>query len=420
MKRPGELRAGTSQIDLPIPRMNLKTLLRNCPVCDSTEGKVLHTQKFILADNHPLRDGYDVVCCARCGFCFADTAATQRDYDEFYANFSKYADNKTSTGGGGNPTDLQRLREMAAEIARVKGDRSARILDMGCANGGVLRELRALGFTRLCGIDPSPSCAEQTRQASGAEAFAGSLFDMPAEAGRFDCVILSHVLEHVRDLKPALTGLRRFMNPGGWLYVETPDATRYKDFLTAPFQDFNTEHINHFSPVSMANLLKQCGFIPSSQNRKTIFSAPNMPYPALYVFAELPRSESAASIGKDAELEGALREYIIASRRYMERIDTQLREAISAHPKLIVWGTGQLAMKLLAETSLAGANVVAFTDSNPANQGKLLRGVPVVAPQSLREKDVPILVASTINAESILASIRQLNLPNPVIRLAAI
>lgn len=399
--------------------MNLKKLFRNCPVCECAGGEVLHTQRFILADNHPLRDGYDVVCCARCGFCFADTAATQRDYDEFYANFSKYADNKTSTGGGGTPWDLERIRDTAAEIARVKPARDARILDMGCANGGMLAALRDLGFSRLCGIDPSPACAEQTRLASGAEAFAGSLFHIPAEAGTFDGVILSHVLEHVRDLKPALFDLRRFMNPGAWLYVETPDATRYKDHLTSPYQDFNTEHINHFSPAGIRNLLAQCGFAPLSQGQKTILSAPNMPYPALYVFAELVAAPNPSAISKDENLKGTLLDYITASRRCMDGIEAQLQAATGGNRRLIVWGTGQLTMKLLAETSLARANIVAFTDSNPANQGKLLRGVPVVAPQSLAPGDDPILVASTINAEAIIASIRQLNLPNPVIRLTA-
>jgi SAM-dependent methyltransferase len=399
--------------------MKPKIFFRNCPVCDGTDGEVLHTQKFILSDNHPLRDGYDVVHCVRCGFCFADTVATQRDYDEFYANFSKYTDNKTSTGGGGTPTDLGRIREMAAEIERIKWDRAARILDIGCANGGLLGELRALGFTRLCGIDPSSACVAQTRAASGAEGFAGTLFNMPEEAGTFDGVVLSHVLEHVRDLKPALMGLRRFMNPGAWLYVETPDATHYKDCLTSPFQDFNTEHINHFSPASMLNLLGQSGFFPSSHGQKTIFSAPNMPYPALFVLAELaPAHAPAMAITKDDELKNALLDYIAISRRVMDGMEAQLQAVISRHPRLIVWGTGQLTMKLLAETSLARANIVAFADSNPANQGKLLRGVPVVAPKSLTAGDIPILVASTINAEAILESIRQLNLPNPTIRLA--
>ncbi|HWB60111.1 MAG TPA: class I SAM-dependent methyltransferase [Chthoniobacteraceae bacterium] len=399
--------------------MNLKPLLRRCPVCDCAEGEVLHTQRFILADNHPLKDGYDVVCCARCGFCFADTAATQRDYDEFYANFSKYADSKTSTGGGAMPWDLERLSVMAAEIARIKPDRAARILDMGCANGGLLRALRDLGFTRLCGIDPSPACAEQTRRASGADAFAGSLFNMPAEAGMFDGMILSHVLEHIRDLKPALVEMRRFLNPGAWLYVETPDASRYKDHLISPFQDFNTEHINHFSVQCMVNLLAQCGFTSFAQGQKTILSAPNMPYPALFVFADLAPGGATHAVVKDETLKRSLVEYISVSRRSLDGIEAQLQAAIRAHPELIVWGTGQLTMKLLAETSLGRANIVAFTDSNPTNQGKLLRGVPVVAPQSLTARDVPILVASTINADSILASIQQLNLPNPVIRLSA-
>jgi len=35
------------------------------------------------------------------------------------------------------------------------------------------------------------------------------------------------------------------------VYIEVPDAARYIDFLYSPFQDFNTEHINHLSSFLM-------------------------------------------------------------------------------------------------------------------------------------------------------------------------
>ena len=74
------------------------------------------------------------------------------------------------------------------------------------------------------------------------------------------------------------------------LYVEVPDASRYADFAWSPFQDFNSEHINHFSLISLDNLLRQCGFRPLRLAAKEILSAPDMPYPAIYGFGHAGRA----------------------------------------------------------------------------------------------------------------------------------
>jgi len=396
--------------------MNTKTVSRACPVCEFEHAEVLHTQRFVLSENHPLKDGYDVVYCDRCGFCYADTAATQRDYDEFYSRLSKYADSATSTGGGTQPWDAVRLQEMAAEISRFEPDRDARIVDVGCANGGLLRELSRLGYRNLCGIDPSPGCATQTRLIPGVEAYAGFLSNMPEEAGPYDGVALSHVLEHVRDLVPVLRQMHASMNPGAWLYVETPDASRYQDFVPAPFQDFNTEHINHFSLPGLANLLRVAGFEPATQGSKTIFSALNMPYPAVFIIAR--RVSEPLPVEKDGALKDSLLKYISISRQLLETMDARIRAFCQDRKGIIVWGTGQLAMKLLADTSLARFKIEAFVDGNPTNQNKLLLGVPVVAPAALTDRATPILVASTINQKSIVAAIHKLGLPNPILTLS--
>jgi len=89
----------------------LKSVARPCPICDGRIGEVIHTQTFVLPSGHPLEAGYDVACCPACGFAYADTAASQRDYDAFYAGFSKYGDKATSTGGGGSTEDAARLRK---------------------------------------------------------------------------------------------------------------------------------------------------------------------------------------------------------------------------------------------------------------------------------------------------------------------
>jgi 2-polyprenyl-3-methyl-5-hydroxy-6-metoxy-1,4-benzoquinol methylase len=399
--------------------IRLKSVVRPCPVCGNTSGEVLHTQRFILPEGHPLSAGYDVVVCTQCGFGYADTSVDQRDYEEFYAKFSKYADNRTSTGGGESAWDAERLQATAADIARIVPDKSARMVDIGCANGGLLRALRDLGYTNLCGLDLSPACVRQTKESPGVDAYIGSLSQIPSEAGPFDCVILLHVLEHVKDLQSAMIYVRQFLNRGAYLYVETPDATRYADYVFAPFQDFNTEHINHFSLTSMANLLCRCGFTPTVSDTKVILSAPDMPYPALYTFATLAGNdaESASEIQNDTDLKQRLGDYIAISRQLMDEIDTHLQRVLADAPEVLVWGTGQLAMKLLAETTLANANIVAFVDGNPVNQGKYLRGIPIIAPCQVEASTRPIIITSTMHHRAIAQNICQLGLSNPVIAL---
>lgn len=388
---------------------------RRCPVCDASESEVLHRQSFIVPDGHPLPDGYEVVCCIRCGFGYADSIVTQSEYDRYYADHSKYEDEGTSTGGGGTTWDADRLRETAADLALHLG-RDARVLDVGCANGGLLSALRDEGFTELTGVDPSPMCVRHTQQL-GIPAQEGSLFALPTSLGQFDVVLLSHVLEHVHDLSAAVERVLEALEPIGSVYVEVPDAMRYAELLVAPFQDFNTEHINHFSWLSLANLMARHGLTAIAQGHKTLQAPPPIPYPA--VFGLFCRdSRGPAQLGRDDSLCESLKSYVRKSHTMMLQMDARLREVLARSPEVVVWGTGQLAMKLLIETELADANVVAFVDGNPVNQGLTLRGSPILAPDHARRFEVPIVIASTIHQEAIARTVRhELGMSNELVLL---
>ena len=65
---------------------------------------------------------------------------------------------KSSTGGGGNALDAARLKKMAAQLADFVQSPQTRLLDMGCATGGLLHELQLLGYQNGVGFDPSPAC----------------------------------------------------------------------------------------------------------------------------------------------------------------------------------------------------------------------------------------------------------------------
>lgn len=400
--------------------MNQKKSLRNCPICQEENGEILHTQNFVLPEGHPLSNGYDILCCDRCGFVYADTTVSQKDYDIFYAKLSKYEDKKTATGGGESPYDAARLQKTAECIAEFLPDKSVRILDIGCANGGLLGYLKKLGYNNLCGLDPSPACVENTKQLYGIEAYAGSIFAPPQDLGDFDVVILSHVLEHIQDLKFSVKLIEQLIKVGGYLCVEVPNASGYVDHVFAPFQDFNTEHINHFYHPHLSNLLIQFGLTNKLIGEKVFDVSPGMSYPAIYSFWQKQESNSSELvIYPDKMLKERILLYIESSKKIMTDIDIKLQSVLEDAADVIVWGTGQLAMKLLAETSLAKANIVAFVDGNPINQGSVISGITVLSPHQiqLREMRQPIIVTSILSQEAIYNAIQKMQLPNPIILL---
>lgn len=388
---------------------------RPCPICRGLLVDTLHEQRFILPAGHPLAAGYDVVACVNCGFVYADTSVTQAEYDKFYSEHSKYEDAKTGTGGVENPYDWKRQQETAAQIVDMLPSLAARILDVGCANGGMLKALQELGCQNLCGIDPSPVCVNNTRNL-GIEAHQGSLF-LPFEDHAYDCLILSHTLEHVQDLHGASAWMKKRLKPGGIVYIETPSAGRYKDFLYAPFQDFNTEHINHFSLLCLKNLMNLNDFQFLSGAEKKLTTGADMYYPAVFGFWKLSSDHQKTDIQKDAELRNYLEEYIHESQKIMRDIDKRIFERLTGSPSVVVWGVGQLTMKLLVETSLATADILAFVDNNPINHGKLILGRPILLPRELQDWNAPILVATLLHHHSIAEQIRGMGLKNEIIFL---
>lgn len=365
-----------------------------------------------------MTSGYDVVCCADCGFVYADISATQADYDRFYEKHSIYQ-SVSSSGGGETPWDAERLTKTALYIDRYLSDKKTRILDIGCANGGLLKAFQALGYENLCGVDPSLACVEHTN-ACGFSARAGNLNAMPPDLGDFDVVCLSHVLEHVLDMDAAVRAIRSVLKPGGLCYVETPDALRYAPFLKAPFQDFNTEHINHFSAAFLAQLFQlRSGWKVVHLDTKEILSSPGNPFPAC--FGLLRRDDQEPVTGSPVwtdDLEVAIKVYIDASRKLIEQIEASLRSKINLSEPLLVWGTGQLCMKLLVETSLSKANIVSFVDGNSINWGQELKGVSITSPREVKDTCHPILIASLLNQAQIENDIRiKWGLSNPIIPL---
>lgn len=383
---------------------------RPCPICAGAARTPLYTQDFHNEAIAPMRS-YDVVACGRCGFVYADRIPSQAAFDEYYAVMSKYEFNHQE--GAISEDQSTYFAKVADFLVPHLGDRRARVIDIGCSTGGLLAALKARGYANLRGIDPSPSCVSAVRSLHGIEASVNTISDLGTQE-RYDLVALSATMEHVVDFGGSMPKIRALLTDGGLLFIEVPDAERFAEFITAPFQQFSIEHVNYFSRASLGNLLAQFSLKPvallQGENRLNLATDPD-------IFLLAAKSDAGTALVRDEVSEPKVREYIARCTDIDREIRGLLRERLGEEGKIIVWGAGTHTQRLLG-AGLDPARILYIVDSNRRYQGKRLGGAEIRPPAAIGDPEVPILVSSYSYQEEISRQIRDvLKLPNRIVTL---
>jgi hypothetical protein len=87
--------------------------------------------------------------------------------------------------------------------------------------------------------------------------------------------------------------------------------------------------------------------------------------------------------------------------------------------EVLVWGAGLHTQRLLASGGLARVNIRGFIDSDPAYQGTVLAGKPVLKPEEIAPVGgcPPIVISSWKAQGAILRTMQSMGLPNRPILL---
>jgi 2-polyprenyl-3-methyl-5-hydroxy-6-metoxy-1,4-benzoquinol methylase len=158
----------------------------------------------------------------------------------------------------------------AARLARMVAP-GQRVLELGTGPGTVTRILHSKGC-KVTGVEMDPEtlamCApfcERTLQAN----LEDPTWHASLAGEKFDVVLCADVLEHLRDPRPLLSLLPRFLNDTGCVLMSLPNASHLSVVASLmagrfPYQSkglLDTTHLRFFGRDDIDALLRECGLL---------------------------------------------------------------------------------------------------------------------------------------------------------------
>lgn len=228
--------------------------MRRCPMCaHPPEGEPVHEARHTLANKVYVNR---IWLCACCELVFA-SSEPEFDASALYGKewhalpSSVELKNRISK----NADRVEQFRH------RSQGDRT--VFDAGCCRGEFLDAMWDRGW-QTWGCEPDDRAYDQARD-RGHSVVLGTLEAVAEtwcrqERPRVWAVTLIHVLEHSPDPIRMLQAARSLLQPGGLLFIATPDIYSWGDGDTIG-EPFDLRHRVFFAISTLTVMLRISGFI---------------------------------------------------------------------------------------------------------------------------------------------------------------
>lgn len=241
-----------------------------CLGCAREEGRPVRRYRTNTPHGRQVFGRPSLYECRHCGLVQVEPGPSAKALDDYYrVDYRKHnlygsdvAD--TSRFPFDNLFYYNRGQSIAELVAPHVTAPAPRVLDIGAGYGHILHAFgERFPEADRQAIEYSDVCVRHLR-GIGVEVVNRPVEDvLPEVRGRFDVIVLSHVLEHIREPRPVLDLIREALAPGGILYIEVPNIPqesllRFPDHHWAPRWD--EPHITFFSLDTLRHVMGAAGF----------------------------------------------------------------------------------------------------------------------------------------------------------------
>jgi 2-polyprenyl-3-methyl-5-hydroxy-6-metoxy-1,4-benzoquinol methylase len=204
-------------------------------------------------------DGFRFVRCADCSLVYQNPRPVfedlRRRYDSSY--FSYELENERGF------YELIRLSIRDIDFDGVTGSlpRPRRFLDIGCATGMLVEEMKKRGWEAR-GVDVCRESAEFGMKERGIDIDIGTLEESRYPDGSFEAVHFSNLIEHVPDPRSFLSEVRRVLSPGGVAVMATPNIEGLQArIFRGKWRSAIPDHLTLFGMTTLRRMLEETGFL---------------------------------------------------------------------------------------------------------------------------------------------------------------
>ena len=174
-----------------------------------------------------------------------------------------YGAYRTTSYAAKNPDDLATKRSAAvtydAELGGfLPADKQARILDLGCGSGFLVRFLLDKGYKNVLGVDTSIEQVEHA-QANNLPVLRANALEFLKKDDKFDLIITTDVIEHLKkdEIMDFLHGIKEGLVAGGSIIIRTINAS---SIYGSSSRYIDMTHELSFTGTSMNQVLLATGF----------------------------------------------------------------------------------------------------------------------------------------------------------------
>lgn len=232
----------------------------NCNICNSSERTVMYpgtiakdepvTVKEWTSTEPSYARYYDIVRCNSCGLVYMTPidAGPNLYEDVRDEDYLKSWDERADT-----------FRDLLKIVSAHKS--GGQLLDIG-SYGGIFLEVALKAGYMAQGAEVSKWGVEHARMRTGAPVHQGPCCTLEL-ADRFDVITMWDVIEHLPDPSHCLANIHQHLKPNGVLALSTHNIeSLLARMMGRRYPWLMRFHLHHFSPKTLALLLRKCGFEP--------------------------------------------------------------------------------------------------------------------------------------------------------------